>query len=109
MDLHALAEERSIAYHRAVADRLRADPALLTKARARIDEWIARNDRSAGYALRWRDKLGEPLDRLLAFLVDPSEEARAMRQATPFAGFIDPRERWRIWREVRKCFEAEHP
>jgi hypothetical protein len=26
---------------------------------------------------------------------------RALRQCTPFAGVVDPRTRWRIWRETR--------
>jgi hypothetical protein len=30
-----------------------------------------------------------------------------MRQSTPFAGVIDPRQRWRIWREVRERMLAE--
>jgi hypothetical protein len=38
--------------------------------------------------------------------VDESEEARALRQVTPFAGAIDPRTRWRIWREVRAALET---
>lgn len=29
------------------------------------------------------------------------EEARELRQSSPFAGALSPRERWRIWREVR--------
>jgi hypothetical protein len=106
VDLHRLAEERSIAYHRAVAERLRREPALLEVARARVEGWLAEG-RSPFYAGRWRELLSRPLDELLAFLSDPGEDARAMRQATPFAGMIDPRERWRLWREVRQRFEGQ--
>jgi hypothetical protein len=38
--------------------------------------------------------------------VDPAEGARALRQCSPFAGVIDPRTRWRIWREVRERFAS---
>jgi hypothetical protein len=47
-----------------------------------------------------------PLPQLSAQLVDPSQRARDLRQATPFAGALDPRERWRLWKEVRDRWEA---
>lgn len=105
MNLHRLAEERSIAYHAAVAERLRLDPELLERTRARVAGWIAEGGRSVEYARRWREFLDGPEEELLALLVDPGEEARALRQSTPFAGAVRPRERWRIWREVRARFE----
>ena len=101
MNLHELAEERSLAYHRAVADRLREAPELVDRARSRVDAWIAEGGRSRHHAARWRELLDLPVDELVSFMVDAGEEARELRQSTPFAGFIDARERWRIWREVR--------
>ena len=106
MDLHRLAEERSIAYHSAVADRLRAEPGLVEIARARAGEWIQQG-RSAHHAVRWRVLLDGPFPVLLEFLVDRGERARALRQSTPFAGFIDARQRWQIWRDVRAGFEHQ--
>ncbi len=106
MPSHRLAEERSLAYHRAVAARLRGEPSLLEVARRRVDAWIAAGGRSAPYARAWRELLDRPLPELEAFLVDPSERARELRQSTPFAGALDPRERWRLWAEVRARFEA---
>lgn len=105
MDPHRLAEERSLAYHRAVAARLREQPDLLGLARQRVDAWIAGGGRSAPHARAWKSLLDGPREVLLAFLVDEGERARELRQSTPFAGFIDPRERWRIWREVREATE----
>jgi hypothetical protein len=106
MNLHRLAEERSLAYHAAVAECLRRDPALLNIARTRLAEWIAARH-SPEHAHAWQEILTRPLDDILAFLVDPSERARELRQSTPFAGFLDPRERWRLWREVRARWESE--
>jgi hypothetical protein len=97
---HHLAEERSIALHQEVAKRLRADPRQVAVARARVASWLRTGEVSSHYALRWQAILGLPLDDLCAFLVDPSREARDLRQCTPFAGVVDPRTRWRIWREV---------
>jgi hypothetical protein len=105
MNLHRLAEERSLAYHRAVAERLRREPGLLGVARARVAAWLAEG-RSPYYARRWSEALAGPLEAVIALMVDEGEAARAMRQATPFAGMLDPRERWRIWRDVRARLEA---
>lgn len=102
---HRLAEERSLSYHRAVSRELLRNPDLLEIARARTDAWIAEGGRSAAYALQWRRILDLPLDEIRAFLIERSERAAALRQATPFAGMIPPRERWKIWKNVRADFE----
>jgi hypothetical protein len=39
-----VAEERSLAFRRAVAARVLADPTLLERARARIRAWLASGD-----------------------------------------------------------------
>ncbi|HYU34547.1 MAG TPA: hypothetical protein VEW48_20540 [Thermoanaerobaculia bacterium] len=44
MDPHRLAEERSIAYHRVIAGRLRDRPEILDNARRRVQEWLAARD-----------------------------------------------------------------
>lgn len=105
MDAHRLAEERSLAYHRAIADRLSADPSLLKRARTRVRRWLDTGEVASRWAQKWEAVLSRSVDDVRAFLVDEGEEARALRQVTPFAGAIDPRTRWRIWREVRSAWE----
>jgi hypothetical protein len=101
MDAHRLAEERSLAYHEAVAVRLAVDPGVLERARARVHEWIAAGDApTPHYAREWRAVLALSPESIRTFLVDRGERARELRQSTPFAGALPPRERWRIWREV---------
>ena len=41
IDLHRLAEERSIAYHRVIAARMAVDPNVLEQARRRVHHWLA--------------------------------------------------------------------
>ena len=105
MNAHRLAEERSLALHRAVADKLASDPETLERARARVRHWLKSAEVSPHWARAWDEVLSRPLSEIRAFLVNESEEARALRQVTPFAGVIDPRTRWRIWREVRETME----
>jgi hypothetical protein len=102
MNLHRLAEERSLALHRLVAARLLSDPTVLDRARLRVAEWLAAGPVGRHYAEAWQQVLAGDAAAVAAFIVRDDEEARAMRQATPFAGVIDPRTRWRVWREVRE-------
>lgn len=105
MNLHHLAEARSLAYHCEVARRLLSTPALVEQARARVQDWI-REERSSHYARRWLELLDGPLEDLVGTLRDPGEQARALRQATPFAGVLSPKERWALWREIREQLEG---
>jgi hypothetical protein len=102
---HQRIDERSLALHRAIAAKLRANPALLDIARENLDRWSITNGRSQPYWDRWREILSRPLEEVLGLIVEESEEMTALRQATPFAGVLDPRERWAIY----AAFESSHP
>ncbi len=106
LNLHRLAEERSLALHRAVAARLVERPEILDEARRRVERWIETGEVAAYYAEAWRKILGGSAEAVAETLTDESERARALRQVTPFSGVIDPRTRWRIWREVRERVEG---
>ena len=83
---HERIDQRSIAMHRAIAEKLRANPALLEIAHENITRWAPTAGRSRHYLDAWREVLEMPL-----------EEMRAMRQNNPFAGVLDARERWAIY------------
>ena len=95
---HRLAERRSLELHRAVATRLRARPELLQIARRRVSSWLTQGGRP--YAQGWAERLDGPFDELLRWLTEDTEEARAFRQASPFAGVLAPDERWRILKAI---------
>jgi hypothetical protein len=101
MDPHRLAELRSLAYHRAVLAKLDGDGGVLENARKSVQTMFTEG-RSIHYAEAWRDLLNGSIARLREVLVADTEQARALRQATPFAGAIGARERWQIWKEVRE-------
>lgn len=104
MDLHHLAEERSVAYHRRIAEFFLADPQVLEAARKRVQDWFAASDHPPFYARKWAEVLAGPPASIAAFLVDRGELATELRQSSPFAGALKPRERWRIFRETRERF-----
>lgn len=100
MDPHRLAEERSVAYHRAIAARLRDEPEILVAARQRVRDWSSRAV-VPHFAREWEGILAGDVDSIQAFLVERSERASELRQSSPFAGALGSRERWRLWREAR--------
>jgi hypothetical protein len=94
---HARIDARSLAMHRAIAGKLRARPELLRIAHENLERWTA--GRSQAYFNAWRELLARPLNELLELIVEDSEWMTAMRQCSPFAGVLDPRERWAIYDE----------
>ncbi|HEX3344385.1 MAG TPA: hypothetical protein VHS09_07415 [Polyangiaceae bacterium] len=99
MDLHRLAELRSIAFHRQVMERARVEPAVVERARARVRGWIERGEPHPVYTRDWSRILELPREAMEARVVEDSESMRALRQVTPFAGALPPKERWAIWRQ----------
>jgi hypothetical protein len=95
---HRLAELRSIALHEAIGRELARKPELVEIAKRRVAEGAFH----PYYRVEWQKVLALPLDGLVAFLTEDTERARALRQCTPFAGVIGPRERWEIWRRARE-------
>jgi len=107
MDLHRLAQERSVAYHSAIAERLWVEPEVLENARQRVRSWLAREGGATFYARKWAEVLAGDPASVAAFLVERSELAVELRQSSPFAGALTPRERWKIWRETRERLSGE--
>lgn len=96
---HATADRRSLAYHQAIAPRL--DDRLLADARERVDRLAAEGHMHPTYAERWREVLALPPVRIAELLVADSQEARDLRQSSPFAGVLNEHERRRIIESVR--------
>jgi hypothetical protein len=98
---HAVSEEASLALHAAIADRIRSDPALIARAQRRVEDWLGSGAVAVVYARAWREILARPPEEVARFLEDSGERARQLRQTSPFAGALDPRTRWAIWRRAR--------
>jgi hypothetical protein len=100
---HKKLEEQSLALHREIAQRIRKKPDLLTGVRDRLlkDIGSGRFSISVTQAMQeWQDILNTgSLEQILELLVDPGENARRLRQSTPFAGILTQEERRRILEE----------
>ncbi len=98
---HAFLDEFALAYHRAVAERLRAEPeTVLERARRNLNRWIKGDAFGAGELAsleEWRRILGEAdVERLVEIMTDSSDEGQRLRSSSPFVGALSPEERLEI-------------
>lgn len=98
---HERIDRRSLALHRAIAEKLRSNPNLLAIAHNNLDRWSLSPGRSQHYLDAWRKLLDRPLGEVLDLMLEDSERMTAIRQASPFAGILTPQERWAIYEEFR--------
>ena len=97
---HRHIDERSRAFDRLVAEKLRRDPALVDKARANLSRWLQTCDpHSAADLLEWQRLVDGPLPELLAVLGSTGERADRLRQSSPFCGILTAAEGLAIVRE----------
>lgn len=101
MRTHQEIDERSLAMHRLVAEKIRQTPALFDKAKATLARWrttVCVN--SQPYLLEWERLMSLGIEACLAVAVEDSERATALRQSSPFAGLLTHQERFvflRTW------------
>lgn len=96
---HDTANRRGLAYHQAIAERL--DDGLVAEAQERVDQLTAEGHMHPGYAERWRAILGLPIAQIADAISADSQEARDLRQNSPFAGVLNEHERRHIIESVR--------
>lgn len=95
-------DRRSLAYHRAVAKKLRENPeGLIARAKRTLKKMRAQHPGTRHLCDCWKAWLELPLEELLARMLDPGILARDMRQMTPFAGVLTPKERVRVLEQFR--------
>jgi transcriptional regulator with XRE-family HTH domain len=92
-------ERRSLALHRAIAERLMADPGgVLARARVTLRRMLP-NAADSQPLREWRILLKRPLPALLEVVLDPGPWARELRHQTPFAGILSAAERSDVYRQ----------
>lgn len=99
---HELADKRSLALHREVAQRVLREPTLLLRARERVETWARTGTVHAYYVDAWQKLLDGGVTEVVTALEDESETGQALRQASPFAFVLRPKERWKILRDASR-------
>lgn len=70
LDAFGMDYERSLALHRAVAEKLREDPRILEQARRNLETWLARGGGTVSLWRRWEEILDRPPEQVASFLVE---------------------------------------
>ncbi|WP_242392874.1 hypothetical protein [Anaeromyxobacter oryzisoli] len=107
MRTHGEIDARSLALHRLVAEKVRHEPALFAKAQATLARWLGEcTPRERRYLEEWQRAFQQGMQTALALAEEDSERGRTLRQSSPFAGVIAPRERFAFLRAWRDAHEA---
>lgn len=98
-DRHRRANRRSLAYHRAIASRLRRP--MVDAARRQVWQWQAEGRIDDRYARAWLDILARPVTEVKRALRADTQAMHDLRQSSPFAGTLTEAERRKIFAEIR--------
>jgi len=97
---HQLIDQRCLALHRAVSDRIRRRPDMLAVARENLRRWAEMNGFLSPALEEWREILDTRTpEEILRLLCDPGDEATRLRQSSPFGGVLSEPERLRILKQ----------
>jgi len=98
-----------LAFHRVVARRLKADPALLDGARSIVRDW-AMSPPVPEFVAEWGELLDRPPAEVRKIIVGRSENMKRLRVSSPFSMLfgqvMDDTARKKLWRIVKKPFAA---
>jgi hypothetical protein len=97
---------------RVIAGKIRANPILVQIALANIERWLANPNYSESNrqaVLEWkRIIVNSSVEALLTLLESDSEEARRLRQSSPFCGILTLEERRSILRKYEALRVAQN-
>ncbi|MFQ6759458.1 MAG: hypothetical protein D9V46_00580 [Deltaproteobacteria bacterium] len=107
MPSHQEIDQRSLALHRLIAEKIRQDPSLFEKPRETLGRWrktVCTN--SQPYLEEWQRLVDMGIEECLTVATEDSERANAMRQASPFCRILTNEERWEFLLEWDKSHGA---
>jgi hypothetical protein len=98
---HQFLDDFALAYHLAVAERLRERPdAVIGRARQNLNRWLEGDAFGLGERQsveEWLNILDvSDVEHLIRIIIDPSDEGQRLRSSSPFVGALTPEERMKI-------------
>lgn len=100
-------DQRSLSYHRAVVKKLESNPSFyIKKAKQNLRRMRRHHAGAKSLFDAWQVWLDLPIDELVSKMLDPAMTARDMRQVSPFAGALNPKERLQILTQFRKELQS---
>jgi hypothetical protein len=104
-----LTDAISLELGRRIAARLRRQPELLAIANENLFRWSRLNADSPSLLRcykEWEEILKRPLADICDLLCSDTEEARRLRQNSPFAGILSAQEVWELKQSMRHATPA---
>jgi hypothetical protein len=95
---HRAPELRSLAYHRAIAPRLRRS--MIDDVRRKLRRWKADGRVDPRYVKAWEDIFAMPMTEIRKAIVADDDRGRDLRQNSPLAGLLSEPERRKIFETV---------
>jgi hypothetical protein len=100
MSSHQVIDERSLAFGRAIAERLESRPEHIETARATLLRWMKTCSESVRPTLQeWLTALNGPMDGIIGLLTGTDERSIRLRQSNPFTRVLPQHERNAILRQ----------
>ena len=95
---HRTAELRSLAYHRALAPRLRRP--MVDEAQRKLRRWKEEEKIDPRYVRAWEEVFALPMTEIRKAIAADDERGRDLRQNSPLAGLLSEPERRKIFEQV---------
>lgn len=100
-------DARSLAYHRAVAAKLRANPALLDRSKETLARWREKSSvRSQPLLQAWEEILEAGVEAAIAVSLEDSQRAAELRSSSPLSVLLSNQERFAFIRQWRSMHGA---
>jgi hypothetical protein len=74
-------------------------------ARENLERWTSTSGRSTPYLDEWTRILDRPLEDVLLLIEQEGERMTALCQCSPFAGVLEPKERWAVYAHFSEDLE----
>lgn len=98
MNMQKRSDERSIALHKEIAEKLRSNPNLWDVPKKNIIKWKKMKDRLPQAFIEWENILSKKTEeQILSILEDDSEDSIRLRSSSPFTGILNESERKTIF------------
>ncbi len=99
---HRVLDARSLAMHCRISRKIDQNTELLERARRNLRRWSETvSEPLPEYIKEWQEILDQPWPDIAVFITSFSDEAVRLRQSSPFAGVLTPRERKQIYDAFR--------
>jgi len=99
---HHILDARSLALHCKIKRKIDQNPDFLETPRRNLARW---SESASGpvpaYINEWREILDQPWPDVAVFITSFSDEAVRLRQSSPFAGVLNPKERKQVYDAFR--------